>query len=144
MIQNGTMADKETPITPIPTDSCWGYLASQEVGRLATTVLNMPEIFPVNFCLDGESIVFRTAAGTKLETLTDNRNVVFEVDGWNDEGGWSVVVHGTAEVISAEEELARAVKMPLRPWVPTLKKNFVRITPDLVTGRSFYFGPEQA
>ncbi|HSN43920.1 MAG TPA: pyridoxamine 5'-phosphate oxidase family protein, partial [Propionibacteriaceae bacterium] len=32
------MADMEHPMTEIPTDYCWGYLAGQEVGRLATSV----------------------------------------------------------------------------------------------------------
>ena len=60
----------------------------------------------------------------------------------NDDGGWSVLLHGTAEVISDEAELARCEKMPLRPWVPTVKTHYVRIRPDRVSGRQFAFGPE--
>ena len=136
------MADMEHPMTEIPTDSCWGYLAGQEVGRLATSVMDMPEISPINFTLDGESIVFRTADGSKLEKIDHNEHVAFEVDGWNDDGGWSVVVKGVAEPITDPDELARAARMPLRPWVPTTKKTYVRIVADEITGRTFYFGPE--
>lgn len=38
---------------------------------------------------------------------------VFEVDGWTDEGGWSVMVKGIAERITDEDELARARKAPV-------------------------------
>ena len=129
-------------MTDIPTDSCWGYLAGQEVGRLATTVMDLPEITPINYTLDGESIVFRTAAGSKLEHLSHNAHVAFEVDGWNDDGGWSVVIKGIAAPITDEGELARAARMPLRPWVPTIKKTYVRIMANEISGRTFYFGPE--
>ncbi|GAA1397086.1 pyridoxamine 5'-phosphate oxidase family protein [Luteococcus peritonei] len=135
------MADTN-PITTIEEDTCWGYLASQEVGRLATAKEGQPEIFPINYCVDGQSVVFRTASGSKLQELTDNEHVAFEVDGWDEEGGWSVVIKGNAAEITDERELALADKMPLRPWVPTVKRHYVRITPDEITGRGFTFGPE--
>lgn len=139
---NGSMSTEENPITEIPEDSCWGYLDTAEVGRLATSVGDQPEIYPVNYVVDGESVVFRTAAGSKLEEIVVNNRVAFEADGWSDEGGWSVLLRGTAEVITDEAELALCAKMPLRPWVPTVKRNYVRISADQITGRTFAFGPE--
>ncbi|MFK5256413.1 pyridoxamine 5'-phosphate oxidase family protein [Propionibacterium freudenreichii] len=136
------MADTTNPISPIPDDSTWGYLASVDVGRIAVSSDNLPEVYPVNFCLDGESIVFRSAAGSKLEKLALNSHVAFEADGWSEEGGWSVLVRGTGSFITDEDELARVAKAPLLPWVPTVKKNWVRIMPTRVTGRTFLFGPE--
>lgn len=102
----------------------------------------MPEIFPLNFVVDGESVVFRTAEGSKLVELVINEQVAFEVDGWNDNGGWSVVVKGLASVVPAGEQHDRAEALPLRPWIPTIKTNFVRITASEVTGRRFEFGPD--
>lgn len=134
------MADTTNPITVVPEDACWGYLASQEVGRLVTSVGNRPELFPVNFVLDGQSVVFRTAEGSKLAQIVTNDDVAFQCDGWDDEGGWSVLLHGTAEVISDEAELARCEKMPLRPWVPTVKPHWVRLNPSEIVGRTFIFG----
>ena len=55
------MVDSSNPVTVLEESRCWDLLASQEVGRLATAVQGFPEIFPVNFVVDGESIVFRTA-----------------------------------------------------------------------------------
>jgi len=142
MGNNWPMADMEHPMTEIEEDTCWGYLASQEVGRLATARDGQPEIFPINYCVDGQSIVFRTASGSKLQELTDNALVAFEVDGWNDDGGWSILLKGEAAEITSEHELALADKMPLMPWVPTVKRHYVRITPSSLSGRSFHFGPE--
>ena len=136
------MINEENPITEVPEDSCWGYLDNAEVGRLATSVNDQPEVFPVNYVVDGQSIVFRTAAGSKLEDIVTNNRVAFEADGWTEETGWSVVVRGKAEVISDDAELALCDKMPLLPWVPTVKRNYVRVQADQITGRTFAFGPE--
>ncbi|GAB2487937.1 pyridoxamine 5'-phosphate oxidase family protein [Luteococcus sediminum] len=133
---------ENNPITIIEEDTCWGYLASQEVGRLATAKDGQPEIFPINYCVDGQSIVFRTASGSKLQELSENAHVAFEVDGWNDEGGWSIVLKGDASEITSAHELALADKMPLKPWVPTVKSHYVRVVPSEISGRGFTFGPE--
>jgi nitroimidazol reductase NimA-like FMN-containing flavoprotein (pyridoxamine 5'-phosphate oxidase superfamily) len=136
------MAESTNPVTVLEESRCWDLLASQDVGRLATAVQGMPEIFPLNFVVDGESVIFRTAEGSKLVELVINEKVAFEVDGWNDNGGWSVVIKGAAAVVESGEAHDRAEALPLRPWVPTIKTNFVRITPTEITGRRFEFGPD--
>ena len=136
------MAESTNPVTVLDEPRCWDLLASQDVGRLATAVQGMPEIFPLNFVVDGESVVFRTAEGSKLVELVINEQVAFEVDGWNDNSGWSVVIKGSAGVVESGEAHDRAEALPLRPWVPTIKTNFVRITPTEITGRRFEFGPD--
>ena len=40
------------------------------------------------------------------------------------------------------EMKSRVEALPLRPWVPTVKTNFVRITAAEITGRRFEFGPD--
>ena len=136
------MAESTNAVTVLEESRCWDLLASQDVGRLATAVNGMPEIFPLNFVVDGESVVFRTAEGSKLVELVINEKVAFEVDGWNDNGGWSVIIKGAASVVESGEAHDRAEALPLRPWVPTIKTNFVRITPTEITGRRFEFGPD--
>ena len=79
-----------------------------------------------------------------METLATNNNVVFEVDNWTDEGGWSIMIKGTAERITDADELARAKKAPLLPLTPTVKEIFVRILPTTqISGRTFTFGTAQ-
>lgn len=136
------MAETVNPVSEIPEESAWGYLASVDVGRIAVSSDGRPEIYPVNFCLDGESIVFRSASGSKLEKLAVDSHVAFEADGWSETGGWSVLIRGDAALIEDPDELARVTKAPLRTWVPTVKKNWVRVTPELITARHFAFGPE--
>lgn len=132
------------PVRDLPESACWNLLAGQEVGRLSTALNQEAEIFPINFVLDGEAIVFRSAEGTKLFQLAVNSHVAFEVDGWTEESGWSVVAKGRAELIEDPAQLARLAKLPLRPWVPTRKQHWVRVAVDSVTGRHFDFGPEPA
>lgn len=125
--------------TELEEDTSWGYLDSVEVGRLATAHDTQPSIFPVNFVVDGSSVVFRTAEGTKLAEMVLNQHVAFEADDWDHTAGWSVLVRGTAERITDPDELARADKMPLRPWTGTVKHHYVRITPTAITGRYYRF-----
>ena len=71
---------------------CLRAMATEPVGRLAINMADgFPLVAPVNFLLDGESIVFRTGAGTKLGNV--HQNVSFEVDHIDREmhTGWSVL-----------------------------------------------------
>lgn len=132
----------ENPITTLDPDECWDLLPASEIGRLAVSVDDVPDLFPVNYVVDGRSLVFRSAEGTKLLELTINSKVAFEADGWDDLTAWSVVVRGTARQIERQEEILRADGLPLRPWTATLKYVYVRITPQTVTGRRIVRGEE--
>lgn len=131
-----------SPVRVLTEEECFERLASHHVGRVVTSVGDIIDIVPLNYVLDGRTIVFRTAAGTKLSELTINPNVVFEVDAYDDKHGWSVVVRGHAERLQTSREIAAADALPLKPMIATLKFNYVRITPTRVTGRAFVFGEE--
>jgi hypothetical protein len=120
-------------------DECLRLLAGQEVGRLALAVAGYPEVFPINFVLDGDTIVFCTAEGTKFAALFVSNTVAFETDGLDAASGdaWSVVVKGTAEEI-AVHDVPDESAFPLYPWSATPKSRFVRLTPDRITGRRFH------
>lgn len=128
-------------VSELSEQEAWQLLADTPIGRLATTIGDDIELFPVNHVVDDGTVVFRTAQGSKLFELTVNPRVAYEVDGYDDTTGWSVVLHGEAEVLSGEER-ERAEQLPLRPWVATIKTNYVRIRPHSVTGRRFHFGDE--
>lgn len=134
--------DQNEAITELTEQESWKLLAGAPIGRLATTLGDEIELFPVNHVVDDGTIVFRTSQGSKLFELTVNSRVAYEVDAYDDKGGWSVVVHGEAEVVSGSEELEHAEQLPLRPWIPTVKTHFVRIRPIRVSGRRFRFGDE--
>lgn len=135
------MTDSEA-VTRLSDEQCRERLRQEELGRLVTHVGDVLDIFPVNYVLDGHDIVFRTAEGSKLVELTVNDEVLFEVDQHTDSDAWSVVVRGHARRLSDAGEVAAADELPLKPWIPTLKYNYVRITPTYVTGRAFLRGEE--
>jgi len=109
------------------------------VGRLAVSIMDQPDIFPVNFVVDHGTLVFRTAEGTKLAAAVLGRAVAFEVDGFDAAEGeaWSVVVRGAAEEVARMTEVVEAAELPLFPWMASPKPRFVRIVPVSISGRMF-------
>jgi nitroimidazol reductase NimA-like FMN-containing flavoprotein (pyridoxamine 5'-phosphate oxidase superfamily) len=126
----------EQPVTEMTTDECWEMLRSEEFGRLAFRIVDEVHITPINYVVDGDTLLFRTAEGTKLLAVVIGTQVAFEIDSYGETSARSVVLRGTARLLPEDEE-HRAEQLPLRPWVPTLKYNVVEITPTVVTGREF-------
>lgn len=118
-------------------DQCWPLLARKDVGRLAVAIRNQPDIFPVNYRVDSETIVVKTAPGLKLAAAGLGDGVAFEVDAIDEHHhtGWSVVVRGVAREIESLDELLDADRLLLEPWAAGTKNRFLRITPTVVTGR---------
>ena len=134
------MTDIDSPVTILDTDKAWDLLAGQRLGRLAVRSDAGLDIFPVNYAVDGESLVFRTAEGTKLASLTAYSLVTFEIDSWTEEVGYSVILKGRATPITDPAEITRAEALKLKPWVPTVKTTFVRIVASQISARKFSFG----
>ncbi|QOD05063.1 pyridoxamine 5'-phosphate oxidase family protein [Pseudarthrobacter sp. BIM B-2242] len=120
-------------------DACWELLAESVVGRLAVIVEQRPKIFPINYVLDGKSVVFRTAAGTAFWGSV-GQDIAIEADGYqaDSQSAWSVVVSGQAHVIVAPEQIAAVDALGLEPWQSGEKHNYIRLTPGSVTGRRFH------
>jgi uncharacterized protein len=139
------MTEDISPVTHLSEMESWALLRGRPVGRLATAVAKIPDVFPVNYVVDDRSIVFRTAQGSKLLGLVINNQVAFEVDDWEqDLGGWSVVCRGRASVLEDPDERARAATLDLKPWLPTVKTHYVRIAVDHIVGRAFRFCDDAA
>lgn len=133
------MATRELPhLEWIEREECLRLLADEEVGRVALADWDTPLIFPVNFCLDGETIVFRTDPGTKL-TRGFSARASFEVDAIDRlrRSGWSVVVVGRLEEVTEDGSgaLARLQTLPVTPWAGGDKAHWMRLTPSRITGR---------
>ena len=118
--------------------ACWRVLGAAQVGRLAVCTDGSPHIFPINYVVDEQTIVFRTAPGSKLAAST-NTDVAFEVDEFDVDSGQacSVIIEGRASEITEAADWDRALGLPLFPWHVTPKGHFVRITPNTVSGRRF-------
>jgi nitroimidazol reductase NimA-like FMN-containing flavoprotein (pyridoxamine 5'-phosphate oxidase superfamily) len=133
------------PITVLDDHEAWNLLSSVALGRLVTYFGGQLEIFPVNFVAQKGTVLFRTAEGTKLFTTVMNDKVLFEADDHTVAEGWSVVIRGTAKMLSSAEDIRAADQAGLMPWVPTEKLRYVRVTPTEISARRFQFGaaPDQ-
>lgn len=118
---------------------CWKYLRSSSVGRVAVVSGDGPEIFPVNYVPDEGTVIFRTGPGTKLDAVLAGQRITLEADGFNTYGtiAWSVIVKGSAEIVTQDDELQESAAIELSPWEPGTKDHLVRVTPAQVSGRRF-------
>lgn len=119
-------------------DECLQLLRGQAVGRLGVVVDGRPVIFPVNYVLDGQVIVFRSDPGSKLSASSLDR-VCFESDEIDPSRreGWSVVVHGIGREFTdaLDATSVREQAMALTTWVSGEKGHWVRIVAPSITGR---------
>lgn len=130
------------PVLELDDEQSWKLLEATKHGRLVVSVAGEPDIFPVNYLASGRKLYLRTAPGNKLAQLTINSTVLLETDGILEDEAWSVVVRGTARVLSNSAELAEVENLGLKTWVPTLKDFYVEIEPRSVSGRHFEFGEQ--
>ena len=118
-------------------DDCLELLEGEQVGRVALTARALPIVLPVNFALLDGDIVWRSAQGTKLNDASAGFVVAFEVDHYEleQQQGWSVMVQGLAHVVTDDEELDRAMELPLEPWaLDGTADRYVCLVPNVVTG----------
>jgi nitroimidazol reductase NimA-like FMN-containing flavoprotein (pyridoxamine 5'-phosphate oxidase superfamily) len=123
---------------------CWQLVATQPVGRVAVIVGHYPQVFPVNYAVEGKTILYRTGTGAKLYSI-HRSNVTFEVDQIDvvQRTGWSVMVMGVAEELKAERNRSAISHADLggaRPWAPGTRDHFIRIVADQITGRRIHPG----
>lgn len=129
-----TETDVIRVLTP---DECWAILRAEEFGRFAFRLVDEIHITPINYAVDEDTLLFRTAEGSKLLGVVMGSPIAFEVDQYDEEWARSVVVRGHTRLLDEREE-HRAENVPLRPWVPTLKYNVVEIIPEVISGREFH------
>jgi nitroimidazol reductase NimA-like FMN-containing flavoprotein (pyridoxamine 5'-phosphate oxidase superfamily) len=123
----------------IPTDECYRLLTTHEIGRIGINAENHPLILPVNYAVDGTTLVIRTRPGTILRAAP-HANVTFEVDEIDrrTRSGWSVLVRGQAEEVGEEHRadlVARTHRTGVEPWAPGEHGNWLRVIVHDVSGR---------
>jgi uncharacterized protein len=122
---------------------CLRLMATVPVGRIVYTRRALPAVLPVNFSLDGDgAVLLRTSAAADLVRAIDGAVVAFEADDVDAarHSGWSVVVTGTATVVTDHAERERLARTGPASWVPAPQEVFVRIELELVTGRELIGG----
>lgn len=119
-------------------EECLRLLAAHSFGRLAVA-MDTPVIRPVNYLFDepSQSVVFRTADGSKFHALLVAANAAFEIDGIDpgSRTGWSVIIAGMTEEVTNLSEVRRLDALGLKPWAPGHKPRWMRIRAWTVSGR---------
>jgi len=133
-------AASTTQLVELDRDQCLRLLAEANLGRLAVNAPGWPPVIrPVNYVFDesSQSVVFRSAQGSKFSALVQSGEAAFEIDGIEPVGhtGWSVIVVGVAEEITNAAEVQRLEHLGLRPWAPGDKPHWLRIRTTVVSGR---------
>ncbi len=131
-------------LTVIDDEECFDLLGTQAFGRLAVLRDNRPEIFPVNYALDGRTIIIRTASGVKLD-YGSFAHVAFEVERIDPQTreGWVVELKGFAEEITdgADAWSVHARSLAPDPWVQGAHEHFLAVSHAEVSGRRLSSGP---
>jgi hypothetical protein len=133
----GGAASGSSRLEPIGRDECLRLLDGRHLGRIGVVIAGQPLIFPVNYALHQNAIVFRTEPGNKLRGAVGHK-VAFEIDdpGGPDDDAWSVLVVGTAELVESASERDQLTKLELGPWgLRLVGAHWVRIRTGAVTGR---------
>jgi len=117
---------------------CLRLAASQPVGRVAFADSGDIQVFPVNHCVVGDTIAFRTADGSKLGAAVQHAVVAFEVDGYDADRrtGWSVLIKGRVVPVDDLALLRKLDHSGVQPWNDRVPRpTWVAVRADTVTGR---------
>ncbi len=123
---------------------CLQLLATTTVGRVGFILDDRPVVLPVNYAVDGDTVVFRTAEGTVLNKAAF-QVIAFEVDEIDAEAhtGWSILAQGVAQDVSdaidtRSEHLRR---LALVSWAPGHRDRWFRLDAATLTGRRLVVRP---
>ena len=126
-------------------------LQRESFGHLGCARDSRPYVVPMHYAYDGKELYFFTTEGMKTQFIEANPQVCLQVEEITDSTHWrSVMVIGTAEQITGNEEMQRAMKLiternpsltpaisatQLDTWGRAVDIALYRITPELIDGR---------
>ncbi len=119
-------------------DECLTRMATQRLGRLGVVVDGVPLVLPMQFAMEGETVVLQTNQGAKTLNAPLS-SVSFEVDqvDWDEGVGWSVLLQGYgADISSALDQRSEALRsLTIQSWAPPPADRWLKIIPRKITGR---------
>ncbi|MEW1793611.1 helix-turn-helix domain-containing protein [Streptomyces niveus] len=116
---------------------CWDRLGTHGVGRLGLRGDTAPVIVPVNFLVDGRTVVYRTRPES-VGAVGAGTPLAFEADHLDEERmrGWSVLLTGTAEHITDPTTTDTLTnRSGSRPWAGGSRPLWIRLLPEEISGR---------
>lgn len=125
-------------LVTLDADECWELLASVPVARVGIHVGERIDVLPVNHTVIDRRVAWLSGAGTKLGAAAAEESIVLEADAVDETGrrGWSVVVHGTARIVTDEDRKQQLFDAEVTPWVaPDQRTIWVEVADATITGR---------
>lgn len=132
------MTDAFHDLVELPPDECWELLASVPVSRVGLQVDGRIDVLPVNHTVIDGHVAWLSAAGTKLGVAAAEQAVALEADAIDESGkrGWSVVVHGTARIVTDEDLRQRLFDAETTPWAaPDQRTMWIEVAGPSISGR---------
>ncbi len=122
-------------IAVLDQEDCWNRISNEPLGRIAFITHGHPQVLPINYAADGQTVVFRTSS--LFEWLSAPLPVALEIDQYDSESatGWSVIVHGQLTRIEGADETGACERLGLMAWAPGERNVWFRLTPTRVSGR---------
>lgn len=132
------MSTGQRRLTELTREQALRLLGSVPLGRIAFTQHALPAIRLVNHLLDRGDIIIRSHSGTAIVSAAaaaQGAVVAYEADAVdpNDHHGWSVIVTGTAHLVTDPGQVAH-YQQALTPWVTGDMDQVIRVRPGIVTG----------
>ncbi|WP_406207077.1 pyridoxamine 5'-phosphate oxidase family protein [Kitasatospora sp. NBC_01560] len=130
--------DRDDRVEPLSEAECLRLLSTVPVGRVVYTEHALPAVLPVSFEVapDGRLLLAVRRDSTAARGL-DGTVVAFQADRLDPatRTGWSVLVHGRADVVREPEPAGPTLHAGLRAWAGDPDPLFVALVPELVSGR---------
>lgn len=137
-----------SPITELTVDETLAFLADKNFGRLAVTLGDKPDIFPINFAIHANGVddvvaYIRTSPGNKLFATASGGHLALETDLVEGNTATSAVVYGVGRRVEHRKELALVESLNLEAWIAVQKPVVIAIDIDHISGRRFLLGPSR-
>ena len=117
-------------------------LQSEAIGRLGCQQNGRVYVVPLNFGYDGDYIYAHSKEGLKIEIMRENPEVCFEVDRWEEDGGWrSAIVWGTFEEFSTVKAQRAAMRVYARQMARVIPNYKSMPSHGFVRGNKSYTDP---
>ena len=116
---------------------CRSLLARTVVGRVAVCTSAGPRVFPVNYNVVGDSIIFRTSPHGMVASHDWRSPIALEVDhvDYAEQRGWTVLAVGPGVPVEDAEEMEHIKRTwGPQPWTGGSRPLFVRLTWTELTG----------
>ena len=119
-------------------DECWELLGSVRVARVGINVDGRIDVLPINHTVIDGHIAWLSGTGTKLGIAAAEAPIALEADQIDEDTkhGWSVLVHGTARIVTDDDVKQRLFDAETSPWAaPDQRTIWIEVADPVLSGR---------